>query len=230
MLSRIQLEWQDAKQAVRKSANMGFVATSVRSEPTDINNKALNPARNFTDRVWMETPYTYNGDPLLACCFVEHGHMRIDRSEELIISNAELWTKDKLTGNPDRNLEDVYEEEHGTRNWAVKEQDRGDVFDHEDVEKAVADCAAATVSFPHVMHYDEYKPFYRFGTATPKAYAVYLQHCEGLMRQGVSYVGEVRDPDRVNLLYLEAMPEPDSREIPTIDNDFEEDGLAGPNV
>lgn len=198
----------DAKQRVKDSNRAGFAVTDIRSKPMDPGNPKLNPAKDFIDEVWMTTPYTYDGYPLMAFCTVERGNIQIDKTEKLAIGNVELWTVNR--GKPDRNLEDVYENDHGTRDWTVQDLQGWDAT-HEDVENHVADCAAATVTFPHVMHYDEYMAFQklnfarlRLGQPTDVSYSKYLEHCENMMSSGdIPYVGELRDPGSVNLRNLE---------------------------
>ena len=209
MVYRIRPEsTKDAKQGIKDSNRAGFAVTDIRSKPMDPGNPKLNPAKDFIDEVWMTTPYTYDGYPLMAFCTVERGNIQIDKTEKLVIADVELWTVNR--GKPDRNLEDVYENDHGTRDWTVQDLQGWDVS-HEDVENHVADCAAATVTFPHVMHYDEYMAFQklnfarlRLGQPTDASYSKYLEHCENMMSSGdIPYVGELRDPGSVNLRNLE---------------------------
>ena len=209
MVYRIRPEsTKDAKQGIKDSNRAGFAVTDIRSKPMDPGNPKLNPAKDFIDEVWMTTPYTYDGYPLMAFCTVERGNIQIDKTEKLVIADVELWTVNR--GKPDRNLEDVYENDHSTRDWTVQDLQGWDVS-HEDVENHVADCAAATVTFPHVMHYDEYMAFQklnfarlRLGQPTDASYSKYLEHCENMMSSGdIPYVGELRDPGSVNLRNLE---------------------------
>lgn len=227
---------KDAKQGIKDSNRAGFAVTDIRSKPKDPGNPKLNPAKDFIDEVWMTTPYLYDGYPLMAFCTVERGNIQIDRTEKLAISDVELWTVDRVTGKPDRNLEDIYENDHGTRDWTVQDLQGWDAT-HEDVEKHVADCAAATVTFPHVLHYDEYMAFQklnfarlRLGQPTDTSYSNYLKHCESMMRSGdMPYVGELRDPDRVNLRNLEIPSTQRGYEEWAADIQNEDDGMNGPN-
>ena len=209
MVYRIRPEsTKDAKQGIKDSNRAGLAVTDIRSKPKDRGNPEFNPAKDFIDEVWMTTPYTYDGYPLMAFCTVERGNIQIDKTEKLAIGNVELWTVNR--GKPDRNLEDVYENDHSTRDWTVQDLQGWDVS-HEDVENHVPDCAAATVTFPHVMHYDEYMAFQklnfarlRLGQPTDVSYSKYLEHCENMMSSGdIPYVGELRDPGSVNLRNLE---------------------------
>lgn len=227
---------RDAKQGIKDTNRAGFAVTDIRSKPMDAGNPKLNPAKDFIDEVWMATPYTYDGYPLMAFCTVERGNIQIDKSEKLAIADVELWTKDRMTGKPDRNLEDVYENDHGTRDWAVQDLQGWDIS-QEDAEKAVADCAAATVTFPHVMHYDEYMAFQKLNFArlkldppTDESYSKYLEHCEREMRAGdMPYVGELRDPDSVNLRNLEIPSTQREHDEWVAGIQNEDEGMDGPN-
>lgn len=184
------------KQEIRMMAHQGFVVSNVVSKPKDGEHNA---ARYFNDDVWMSTPYNYDGQELAAHCLVSHD------GDGLTVTGVELWTKNGL-GQFDRNLEDILGEKRSP--FLVCDKD-GRAYAFNAVEENVANCAAATVSFPHVMVYEEYTVFQRSNfarlnldeTPTVNDYMKYLDHCEKDMRAGdMPYVGEVRNPEQIDAL------------------------------
>lgn len=201
----------DAKQQVKSSRTDGFTVSSVRSYHS-ARDEGKNPASHYTNEMWMSTPYEKDGKPLVGYCTVYHDGAKAD----LEVSTVELWTTTQ-DGTPDKNLEDVYESEHGTRNWTVNDKD-GNTYSMDDVEHKVAKCAAATSYFPHVMTYDEYMEFQtknlekirdagfegNAGVLTEDSYFKYLDAAKQNMRSGtMNYVGRVRDPESVQALEMD---------------------------
>lgn len=190
------------KQDIRTMARQGFVVSDVISRPKA---GTQNAAKYFNDDVWMSTPYSYDGKELAAHCLVLHDGSKDDT---LTVTGVELWTKNGL-GQYDRNLEDILSDRRSP--FIVSDKD-GRTFTFRTVEENVADCAAATVSFPHVMEYEEYLAFQQSNFArldmeapTVDDYLKYLDHCERDINAGdMPYVGKIRESGQIGSLRIYA--------------------------
>ena len=212
MITRIKSEsLLEAKQQVRRMHQNGFTVSHIKSEPRDASDPKLNPMKDTTDFIWMSTPYTYKDEPLIAFCEVDRGKLRIDKSEALEIHNIQLFTK-HADDSPDQNVKDLYLENTGRDTYVVQDAKGFDCYEDR-VNESVADCAAGTVCFPHVMTYDEYMTIQQanrqrmgFLQIGPDAYTNYLNRCEGEIQSGLmSYVGAVKDINSLAYRRLEAM-------------------------
>ncbi len=196
MVNRPRTDFATHKQQIKQSFADGFQVMDIKSRPTKDETK--NASSYFTDEVIMSTPYKYNGNPLVAYCQVKHEGL----DNDMQVSDFELWTSRDGKTCID-NLEDVYEKEHGTRDWKVTSGEN--IVGMADAEEAVADCAAATVQLPHVMHYDEYMSFQKrnyqrlkMDQPSEESYTAYLESCENQIKsKTVPYVGEIRTADKV---------------------------------
>lgn len=212
MITRIKSEsLLEAKQQVRKSHQNGFTVSHIKSEPKDALDSKLNPMKDTVDSLWMSTPYMYQDEPLVAFCEVDRGKLRIDKSEALEIHNIQLFTKNS-DGSPSENVRDLYLSGTGSTNYVVQDTQGFDCYEDQ-VKDSVADCAAGTVCFPHVMTYDEYmtiqqasKKHMGFMQIGPDAYTKYLDKCESEISSGLMpYVGDVKDVNSLVYRRLDAM-------------------------
>lgn len=212
MITKIKSEsFLEAKQQVRRSHQNGFTVSHIKSEPRDVSDPKLNPMRDTTDSMWMSTPYRYKDEPLLAYCEVDRGELRIDKSEALHIHNIELFTKNQ-DSSPGENIKDVYLEDTGRKDYIIQDASGFDCFEDQ-VKESVAECAAGTVCFPHVMTYDEYMTIQQANTKrmgfmqlNANAYTKYLDKCESEIMSGLMpYVGDVKDLNSLAYRRLEAM-------------------------
>lgn len=214
-----------AKQEVRESLRKGFAVNDITSRPKA---GTSNPSKYFSDEVWMHTPYVHGEKPLFARCIVDH-----QDNDILMVTGVELWTRTAM--GPERNLEDICSEEK--RPLQAVDEDGG-VHSFTEIEQDVADCAAATVVFPHLMDYEEYIAFQtlnyerlKVGTEpTVEDYMKYANHCVKEMRAGdMPYVGRYRDADitESHLCDLEPLLYQDriNREFAQIEPDFDEPGF-----
>lgn len=214
-----------AKQEIRESLRKGFAVSDITSRPKA---GTSNPSKYFNDEVWMHTPYVHGEEPLFARCIVDHQDNNI-----LMVTGVELWTRTAM--GPEHNLEDICSKEK--RPFQAVDQD-GRVHSFTEIEQDVADCAAATVVFPHLMAYKEYIAFQtlnyerlKVGTEpTVEDYMKYANHCVKEMRAGdMPYVGRYRDADitESHLCDLEPLLYQDriNREFAQIEPDFDEPGF-----
>lgn len=203
---------QEAKNSIRDMNSKGFRVHSITSRPTE----GQNASSHFIDEVWLSTPYTYENKPLLGYCNVQHKGI----NDSVMVHTFELWTQEN--GVPQENLEDVYENEHGTRDWVVDDlKNEASSVTSKQAEQSVADCAVSTVYFPHVMTYDEYMAFQtsnmerlKMPSPTEASYEKYLDKCRNELKSGtIPYVGEILDADDVDRM---------SMTIPSVQRDLAE--------
>lgn len=193
---------------VKASYKEGFRAIDIRSfhSQTDTGN----PASNFTDEVRIDTPYVgEKGQRLVGYCNVRHVG-----DKPLQVDTVELWTVKADGYTRDRNYEDVFMSEHPDAKAIIIKDKEGNTVPFSDAESKMADCAASTVQFPHVMHFDEYMDFQtrnfarlKLDPPTGANYERYLEGCKSMMKSGnMPYVGAVTDADFVDIF---------KKEIPT---------------
>lgn len=192
----------DAKQEIRKSFRKGFAVNDIMSRPKT---GTSNPSRYFNDEVWMSTPYVYGDDNLYAHCVVDH-----QDDNALVVTGVELWTRTGV--GPGRNLEDICSEEKRPLQAADR---NGGMHSFTEIEQDVADCAAATVMFPHLMKYDEYIAFQTLNyerlkvgsEPTVEDYMKYANHCVSEMRAGdMPYVGKYMDAKKAESYLCDLEP------------------------
>lgn len=191
-----------AKQEIRDSFRKGFAVSDITSRPKA---GTSNPSRYFNDEVWMSTPYV-NGDNLLyAHCVVDH-----QDDNALVVTGVELWTRTGI--GLGRNLEDICSEEKRPLQAADR---NGGMHSFTEIEQEVADCAAATVVFPHLMKYDEYIAFQTLNyerlkvgsEPTVEDYMKYANHCVSEMRAGdMPYVGKYMDAEKAESYLCDLEP------------------------
>ena len=222
MQMRSQSDMKSNIAKVRESNKEGFRVATIKSfhAATDTGN----PSSHFTDEVRMTTPYAdEDGKRLVGYCNVKHDGIE----KPLQVDTVELWTLKADGYTPDRNYEDVFLSKHpSAKKIDVFDKD-GNTVSFSEVEEKIADCAAFTVQFPHVMHYSEYMEFQNRNFARLKldapagdGYAKYLEHCKAMMKSGnMPYVGEVTDADFVDMFKRE-IPEVDGMEGPETSEDF----------
>lgn len=207
----------EAKEQVRRSHKNGFTVSQIRSVP-----RGGSP-KDMTDTMWMSTPYTYHGEPLVAFCEVERGDIRIDQTERLHISRVELYTKNG-EGRPDQNVSYLSLEDTGHEDYIVQDA-QGFDCGQQAVESAVCDCAVGTVCFPHVMTLQEYRTIQEaklgrmgrlgFLPVDGDAYTKYLDQCEREITSGIMpYVGDVQDINSLVYRRLEDMEQESQKPSP----------------
>lgn len=191
-----------AKQEIRDSFRKGFAVSDITSRPKV---GTSNPSRYFNDEVWMSTPYVNGDNPLFARCIVDH-----QDNDILMVTGVELWTRTAM--GPEHNLEDICSKEK--RPFQAVDRNGG-VHSFTEIEQEVADCAAATVVFPHLMNYGEYIAFQTLNyerlkvgsEPTVEDYMKYANHCVSEMRAGdMPYVGTYRDADRAESYLCDLEP------------------------
>lgn len=191
-----------AKQEIRDSFRKGFAVNDIMSRPKT---GTSNPSRYFNDEVWMSTPYVYGDDNLYAHCVVDH-----QDDNALVVTGVELWTRTGV--GPGRNLEDICSEEKRPLQAADR---NGGMHSFTEIEQEVADCAAATVVFPHLMKYDEYIAFQTLNyerlkvgsEPTVEDYMKYANHCVSEMRAGdMPYVGKYMDAKKAESYLCDLEP------------------------
>lgn len=207
MQIRTQHSMKENIATVKATHKEGFRVATIESfhSQTDVGN----PASHFTDKVRMETPYkTKDGARLIGYCNVKHAGI----DKPLQVDTVELWTLKSDGYTPDRNYEDVFLSQNPSAKKIDIFDSEGNLVTFDDVENKIADCAASTVQFPHVMHYDEWKDFQsrnfarlQLDAPTGDGYNHYLDSCKSMIKSGnMPYVGEVTDADFVDTFRSEA--------------------------
>lgn len=133
------------------------------------------------------TPYYQRNmdDPLIG-----HGRVRLSGSRNC--SDLELWTN--KDGQPDRNLNDVVEEEDLV-------DASGRFVALSDVQEDLSGYLSCASQYPHVADYSEFEELRmplnkRMGLSAPNAedYQNYLSGVADQMRKGMTFIGRVQEP------------------------------------
>lgn len=202
MQIRVQEDMKTNIAKVKASYKEGFRAINIRSFHSETDTG--NPASHFTDEVEIAVPYMGDkGQKLVGYCNVKHA----GDDKPLRINTVELWTVESDGHTKDRNYEDVFMSEHPDARSIIIKDKEGNPVSFAEAESKISDCAAATVQFPHVMHFDEYMDFQtrnferlKFDPPTSENYIHYLETCKGMMKNGgLPYVGAVTDADSVDM-------------------------------
>lgn len=148
-------------------------------------------------RTEMNTPYTYNGSPLMAVSVTDLSAAKGDALRQS--HDTELWTVNGL-GQRDRNLEDV-----AGGDYTVQGSDGKDVSGAV-ARDNVSTFASAASEYPHVFMYDEYvearTPINERLGVNPPNEVDYEKYLDSMFRQfgnkDFTFVGEITKRSDMN--------------------------------
>lgn len=148
--------------------------------------------------VVMQTPYTYQGEPLLGYGIVELA--QTPKDELRFATNMELWTTNESKGLV-RNVADIADEKTGSRDYTVEQN--GQEVKSSDAFGRMGNFAAAASEYPHVMTMDEYLDVTKernerlhIGDPTLDDYEKYIMSMQRQMRDpDIKMIGAVRKPE-----------------------------------
>lgn len=183
-----------AKQYRDAGRKAGFHVDSVETYPDENDSRKV---RTF-DRIWFDTPYkTERGARVMGSAHVPSTPSSASvKSDWREVTDVEMWTVDE-NNTPMRNLEDVYEEEYGTRDWHVYHNGKALPMDR--VVSDVKPFVSASAELPHVMMFDEYMRLternfdkLKLGPVPADSYQKYLDSCEQqLLHKDIEFIGKV---------------------------------------